>query len=96
MGNASVGIDGTHDYNSFSGSSNEGEPNGQANVSTSIFTNYAGGDFTLSTATASGLTLSSPYNLDPLGNIRGADGVFDRGAFEFVSGGPTPSATPTT
>lgn len=48
--------------------------------------------FTLSSDTAGlhlndGVTLSSPYNIDPLGVTRGAHGKWDRGAFGFVSGG---------
>lgn len=31
----------------------------------------------------SGIELEKPYNLDMLGNVRGEDGVWDRGAFEF-------------
>ena len=33
---------------------------------------------------APGLPLPAPYNRDPAGNTRGADGVWDRGAFELV------------
>ena len=33
-----------------------------------------------------GTTLASPFNLDILGNPRGADGTWERGAFEFTSG----------
>jgi hypothetical protein len=47
-----------------------------------------------------GAALASPYNKDYLGNDRGADGVFDRGAVEFSAGTgssnptPVPTATP--
>lgn len=43
-------------------------------------------DFTL-TGSAAGVVLSSPYdNADIVGNARGGDSVWDRGAFEFGSG----------
>ena len=50
------------------------------------FTDYAGDDWTLSGATAVGTTLSSPYDVDRKGTTRGADGNWDLGAYEFVSG----------
>lgn len=54
--------------------------NGEA--SSDPFVNYAGSDFHLS-AHIAGTSLSSPYNVDMDGNIRGADGTFDRGTFQF-------------
>jgi len=36
-----------------------------------------------------GTTLAPPFNLDILGNTRGADGTWERGAYEFT-GGPSP------
>ncbi len=89
----------THDYNAFSGSSNFSEAHAQVSVPTSIFVNYNGGDFRLSGATAAGTSLSSPFNYDPLGNLRGADGVWDRGAYEFggvagTGGGAAPKPSP--
>jgi hypothetical protein len=58
----------------------------QTSVPTSIFVNYSGGNYRLAAATAPGEVLASPFSLDLVGTIRGADGVFDRGAFEY---GPT-------
>jgi len=60
------------------------------------FVNAGAGDFHLAQATAAGVALSAPYNLDPDGNVRGADGTWDLGAFEFRTGGAdmTPPATP--
>jgi hypothetical protein len=43
----------------------------------------AGGDYRLGLPTAPGLRLGSPFDRDMLGVLRGADGVWDRGAFEF-------------
>lgn len=59
----------------------------QVNVPTSIFVNYNGGDYRLASPTAAGESLSAPYNTDANGVVRGADGAFDRGAFEYRSGG---------
>lgn len=81
----------SHSYNAFSGSAPAGETNGQINIPSSIFVNYAGGDYRLASATTAGNTLASPYNLDMFGNTRGADGTWDRGAYEFVTGGSAPT-----
>lgn len=59
------------------------------------FVNYSSGNFRLTAPTASGYTLSSPYNTDPDGNVRGADGVWDIGAYEY-GGTSTPDTTPPT
>jgi hypothetical protein len=51
------------------------------------FVSYANGDFRLSRAVGAGTSLSAPYNVDRLGNSRGADGLFDIGAYEYNGGG---------
>jgi hypothetical protein len=56
------------------------------------FVSYAGGNFHLSAGTSAGTTLGSPYNVDRDAETRGADGTWDLGAFEFVSGGTPPNA----
>jgi hypothetical protein len=56
--------------------------------------NYAGRNLTLTAATAAGTALSSPYNIDMYGNVRGADGNWDRGAFEYSGGGTSAGAAP--
>jgi hypothetical protein len=48
------------------------------------FINSQNGNFHLSAATHAGITLSAPYGLDPDGNMRGADGAWDRGAYEYM------------
>lgn len=45
--------------------------------------------FRLKQPTAGGLVLGSPYDIDADGYARGADGVWDRGAYEFT-GDPAP------
>ena len=52
-------------------------------ASTTAFLDYANNNFHLPVATITGTVLPSPYNVDMEGNIRGGDGVWDRGAFEF-------------
>ena len=79
---------------SFSGS---GSGTGaQNNLPTSTFVNYAGGNYRLAAPTSAGETLQTPFNSDLSGAIRGADGVWDRGAFEYGSGGPLPPPNPPT
>jgi len=90
--------------NSFSGTlSNNWYFNTQADFDSSstktlcssncnVFVGAASKDFTLATAVPGGATLAAPFNVDPNGNQRGADGTWDRGAFEFRGGA---SAAPT-
>ena len=74
----------THDYNATSASSAiSGESHSQAGLASSIFVNYAGGDFRLAVPTSPGLALPAPYNTDMKGNVRGSDGTWDRGAYEY-------------
>lgn len=74
----------THDYNYFinSGGSHS-EANGTSAASGDPFVDYANLNFALKAATAAGQTLGSPYTLDALNTIRGADGIWDRGAYEY-------------
>lgn len=54
------------------------------------FVNITSTDFHLAAATANGTSLMSPYNTDMDGKTRGADGVWDIGAYEYLSGSSTP------
>jgi len=87
----------THDYNSYLSSQDGGnsETHGQiANLNP--FLNLASGDFhvavipvvacSVTSATCDGLALSSPYNVDAGGNIRGTGGIWARGTYEFING----------
>ena len=82
--NACVG----HDYNSFHDCTWLGtgaEPD-EPNVfmgSGDPFLDSAGHDFHLAMATDPGLSLPAPFDTDYDGNPRGADGVWDRGAYEY-------------
>lgn len=89
-----VNLDGTRDYNGFSDGNNRGEAHGQISVPTSIFVNYAGGDFRLKAETSGGLPLGAPFNADPTGRTRGADGTFTRGAYEFEAGAASAPLAP--
>lgn len=61
-----------------------------------VFTSLTRKVFSLKAPTASGAALSAPYNVDMDQNVRGADGTWDRGAFEFsASGGGTTIQPPT-
>jgi hypothetical protein len=77
-----VGIDGTHDFNTFSGESALGEANGETGARADLFADYAGGDYRLARDTTAGRALHAPYDVDPSGAMRGGDGTWDRGAFE--------------
>lgn len=60
------------------------------------FVNLNSIDFRLKAATPTGTPLPVPYNTDMYGNVRGADGTWDRGAIELGSGSAdvTPPAIP--
>lgn len=77
----------THDYNHYVDNSSPTETNKTTGTG-NPFTNYVSLDFRLNSGTTAGITLSAPYNVDMCGNTRGADGTWDRGAIEFVSGQP--------
>ena len=70
-------------YNAYPDANARSEANAQLSVPTSIFVNYAGDDFRLASATTAGESLASPFNADLLGNTRGVDGTWDRGAYEY-------------
>ncbi len=57
-----------------------------------ILVSVTGKDFRLKTATLAGQALSSPINVDGNGVVRGGDGTWDRGAYEFGGSAPTPVA----
>lgn len=57
--------------------------NNNASAAQNPFVGYTSGDFRLSRATGAGAVLPAPYNVDALGNTRGADGTWDLGALEF-------------
>ncbi len=76
----------THDYNAFFSTLNDYPEAHKQTGSGSPFANISGGDFHLFAATQAGTMLSSPYNVDMDRKTRGADGTWDRGAYEFITG----------
>jgi hypothetical protein len=64
-------------------------------ASSNIFVNAAAGNFRLAQATSAGTPLASAYGQDMTGAMRGADGVWDLGAFEFASGDAAKPNPPT-
>ena len=53
------------------------------NLGSDPLPNWETGTYTLTAATTAGATLASPYDTDPAGVTRGADGTWDRGAYEY-------------
>ena len=90
-----------YNYYSSTTHSGTGETNIQ-NASGNPFVSTSTGDFRLIAATNAGITLNNEtvngilqtYNTDMLGNVRGADGTWDRGALEFQSGSSPKSPNP--
>jgi len=72
----------THTYNYYSGGTLKG---GEAHAQSGRdpFVNSAHGDYRLASGTAAGVNLPAPFDKDPLNSVRGSDGIWDRGAFEF-------------
>jgi hypothetical protein len=90
-----VSISGTHDYNWFFASGTHSESN-QQNGSGDPFVNRASKDYRLAAGTTAGdASTYSAYNTDLNGVTRATDGTWDRGAFEFDSGGAPANITPT-
>jgi len=85
----------SHDYNHFiNAGGSHSEAHGSSATTGDPFQNYAARDFRLKAATAAGTALASPFNIDMFGNVRGADGTWDRGAVEFTGAAITPPAAP--
>lgn len=85
------------DYNRYDNTPHSTEANPEVNASAfqSTFVNYLSKDYRLAAATLAGTPLASPHNLDLTGRTRGADGIWDRGAFEYAAGSTTALQPPT-
>src|SRR3990167_363099 len=80
----------TLDWNYFNNTAHAVEANEQT-ATGAVFVNPGADDFRLLAATTAGNNVGAPYNVDVLGVTRGADGTWDRGAYEFAAGGePAP------
>jgi hypothetical protein len=70
-------------------------------ASTNIFVNSANEDYHISSSIGSGfprnkgINLGAHYSIDFSGNIRGSDGAWDIGAYEYVFGGNSAPTPPT-
>lgn len=82
------GMVGAFDYNSYyqMGGVQDGGVHSTASKS-NPFVNSSLNNFLLTSDTTAGTNLPAPYNKDMNGILRGADGVWDRGAFQ-ISGAP--------
>ncbi len=85
-------------YNYYRNTTHIAESNEQIGTS-SPFMNAAGADFRLSGPTLGVATISPPSGLtvnatDAGGIVRGGDGVWDRGAFEYSAGTPSNTLSP--
>lgn len=60
-----------------------------------VFKSILGNDFALKVAVPGGAALGAPYSTDGKGLIRGADGSWDRGAYEFNASGTAALQPPT-
>ena len=89
-----LGANATNTHNAFGPTTASTGTGAQVGVPSTIFVDFAGKNFRLSAATACGLALGPPYDRDMFGNTRGADGCWDRGAFEFGKTTPARLAPP--
>lgn len=87
----------TYDYNSYYGGTNDTKDTSAHKqvISGNPFVDSAGGNYRLTADMAGsqvGVSFPLPYSVDPDGTTRGADGTWDRGAYEFVAGSAQPGA----
>lgn len=87
QGRNNIGYNAGFNWGRMSNSNNSSVPS-------SIFVNYSAKNFDLASPTEAGYSLPSPYNVDPNGKIRGADGVWDMGAYEYGPGGTNMPSPP--
>ena len=78
-------VSGSVTYNYYHSTTVSGDGGSSQTSAVSPFVSAATGNFSLVVPTDAGYTLASPYNTDANGVVRGADGVWDRGAFDYVS-----------
>lgn len=85
-----------HDYSYWNGMGSFSAEDNDVTETGNPFLDLPSLDFRLAAATAAGYSLSAPYNVDALGNTRGADGVWDRGAYEYAGTPETRTVRATT
>ncbi len=75
-----------HDYNQFvNAGSNHAEVHGTVGSNPDLFIDVNGLNFRLKAATDPGKPLEAPYHRDGWATLRGVDGLWDRGAYEWVA-----------
>jgi hypothetical protein len=85
------GTDGFHDYNAVSGANPE--THGVANLPSDAFIDYPNGNYRIAATVGTGYprnqgtALGAEYNSDMDGNLRGSDGAWDMGAYEYTATG---------
>jgi hypothetical protein len=72
----------------FDSTTNDTSATAQIVSGTDPLVNWPSRIFRLKLTTNNGFTLPSPFNLDPRDKVRGADGVWNRGAFELSRPSP--------
>jgi hypothetical protein len=91
------GLSGAKDYNAYYSTTNTpSETHGQA-ATGNPFVNLNNYDVSLLAPTNDGYHIDSsvhPYNIDAFGRVRGADGVWDRGALEYGGSSSTTRPAP--
>lgn len=90
-----IGSAGTVSSNAFGPGSGGscGGTNAQVGLPTSLFVDFAGGNFRLKSNTNSGVTLPTPYDRDML-NAPRVSGAWSRGAFQAGAGDTAPPPAP--
>lgn len=81
----------SHDYDWFYNAGTQTETHAQYGAG-DPFAASSSYNYHLKAATSAGMSLSSPYNMDMEGKVRGSDGAWDRGAYEY--GGSATVTTP--
>jgi hypothetical protein len=84
------GSGGAADYNRYSSGVAHGSEAHAQTITANPFVSTAAKNLRLTGPTTGGLSLAAAYQTDMTGMVRGADGVWDRGAFEFA-GVPGPA-----
>jgi hypothetical protein len=88
--NAELGSGSSSDYNAYFGTTNTPDETHRQSGTGDPFVDSGSGNYRLAAATEAGTALPSPYDVDVDGATRGADGVWDRGAYEYNA--PQPCA----
>jgi len=92
---ASIGSGWTHDYNAYFSTVNTPTETHRQTGSSNPFVNLASRNYNLLAPSTAANALAAPFNVDAFGLVRGADGVWDRGALEYSGTSQSPPGAPT-